>query len=96
MDKIPEKWAVKRNKETCGTINFYFNTLGLGFKFTDDGTVNFRDKSRDCDYLHYPKCDNKVKYLRVQYGYEEISFDFFLDHIVNKKPIQEINLFPIY
>jgi hypothetical protein len=72
---LPDKWAIKRTKEACKTLNNYFNLGCQREVYTSTG---------DGWYFHYPNFCTKSGFhygghldTEIRNEYKEISFEDF-------------------
>ncbi len=86
MDKLPEKWCIKRTGDNFSVINSYFNKNGCFYQSNSEFIhfPNYRDFN---GFKYGDHCGNKRS------DYTEISFDDFKRLVLNQnvETKQEIN-----
>lgn len=81
--KLPEKWCVLRTHFNYETVNQWFKDNNLGHPYLKSEYIAPSDTKSD-DYMTASKLTDSIFK-----DYTEITYEQFLEYIVNKKPIIE-------
>lgn len=88
MNNIPERWCVKATENNYKEICKYFN---------DNTSSNRYDRNEANAYFNFPNYNNGEGWYggyhvssSMRDAYTLITFEEFMEHIVNKQPSYEI------
>lgn len=88
IEKLPEKWCIKKTNDTYQIINNWLNegVSRPGYYRDEDG------------YIHYPNTSNFKgfkadchSYTFIKPSYVEITFEQFKKYVLEEETVSEIN-----
>lgn len=84
---IYHNWAIRRTKQTYVEINNYFSKLNNREYFASGSWLGEDGIAHTYDFLIFPHINRSTFVVKkIPKEYKEISWEWFQQHILNKKP----------